>query len=66
MLLVSLHTLSLQAGVEGVAAQMRPAVEKLLHSSEQYGHIVQEEQFASCIALLRTHIGHLKLVTAVS
>ena len=45
--------------------QLRPAVEKLLHSSEQYGHIVQEEHYASCIALLRTHIGHLRLVVQV-
>lgn len=55
--------------MEGVlerAGQLRPAVETLLHSSEQYGHIVQEEHFASCIALLRTHIGHLKLVVQVT
>ena len=55
--------------MEGVlerAGKLRPAVETLLHSSEQYGHIVQEEHYASCIALLRTHIGHLKLVVQVT
>ena len=56
--------------MEGVlerAGQLRPAVETLLHSSKQYGHIVQEEEhYASCIALLGTHIGHLKLVVQVT
>lgn len=54
-----------QAVVEGVlqgAEQLRPAMEKLMQASEQHGYILQEEHCASCIALLRTHIQHLKSV----
>ena len=54
-----------QAVVEGVlqgAEQLRPAMEKLMHASEQHGYILQEEHCAGCIALLRTHIQHLKSV----
>ena len=54
-----------QAVVDSVlqgAEQPRPAMEKLLHASEQHGYILQEEHCAGCIALLRTHIQHLKSV----
>lgn len=40
-------------------------MEKLMHASEQHGYILQEEHCAGCIALLRTHIQHLKSVPAV-
>ena len=54
-----------QAVVEGVlqgAEQLRPAMEKLMQTSEQHGYILQEEHCAGCIALLKTHIQHLKSV----